>query len=92
MRGARESSSKAQLVAEPEYFSRVVHYIHLNLFPAGLTEGPSKYTFNGHRELMGKTRTPFCDVDEALLCFGGTFKKRRPGVFCIVQSSRHSPF
>ena len=72
-----QSRYKAKLIDEPEYLSRIIHYIHLNPIRAGLTEDPSKYTFSGHRELMGKTRTPLCDVDEALLCFGRTAKSAR---------------
>jgi REP element-mobilizing transposase RayT len=68
---------KAKLIDEPEYLSRVINYIHLNPIRAGLTEDPSKYTFSGHRELMGKIRRPLCDVDEALLCFGRTVKSAR---------------
>ena len=59
-----QSRYKARLIDEPEYLSRVIHYIHLNPVRAGLTEDPSKYTFSGHRELMGKVRTPLCDVDK----------------------------
>ena len=72
-----QSRYKAKLIDEPEYLSRVIHYIHLNPIRAGLTEDPSKYTFSGHRELMGKIRRPLCDVDEALLCFGRTVKSAR---------------
>jgi len=72
-----QSRYKAKLIDESEYLPRVIHYIHLNPVRAGLTEDPSKYTFSGHREFMGKIRRPVCDVDEALLCFGGTVKSAR---------------
>ena len=72
-----QSRYKAKLIDEPEYLSRVIHYIHLNPVRAGLTEDPSEYTFSGHRELMGKIRKPLCDVDEALLCFGRIVKSAR---------------
>ena len=68
---------KARVIDEPDYLSRVIQYIHLNPVRAHLEEDPSRYTFSGHRELMGKVKTPLCDVDEALLCFGPKVKSAR---------------
>ena len=72
-----QSRYKAKLIDQAEYLSRVIHYIHLNPVRAGLTDDPARYTLSGHRELMGKVRTPLCDVDEALLCFGSTVRSSR---------------
>ncbi|MCD4748391.1 MAG: hypothetical protein K8R59_03365 [Thermoanaerobaculales bacterium] len=48
-----------------------------------------EYTLSGHRELMGKIRSPLCDVDEALLGFGDTVKTaRRAYVSDLKQSMK----
>ena len=72
-----QSRYKAKVIEDANYLSRVIQYIHLNPVRVGLAEEPSKYTFSGHRELMGKIKKPLCDVDEALLCFGPTLKPAR---------------
>ena len=72
-----QSRYKAKLIDDPGYLSRVITYIHLNPVRAGLADEPSAYSFAGHRELMGRVRSPLCDVDEALLSFGTTLKSAR---------------
>ena len=72
-----QSRYKAKLIHDQEYLVRIVTYIHLNPVRAGLVEQPADYVFSGHRELMGKIRSPLCDVDEALMVFGETTKAAR---------------
>ena len=80
-----QSRYKAKLIEEPGYLPRVIQYIHLNPVKAGLAEDPSKYTFSGHRELIGKISKPLCDVDESLLCFGQTKKTARRSYLSSVR-------
>jgi putative transposase len=68
---------KARLVDEPGYLPSLIKYIHLNPVRAGVVEDPTRYTFSGHRELMGKVRAGVCNVEEALLSFGPTLKTAR---------------
>jgi len=72
-----QSRYKAKLIHDQDYLFRVISYIHLNPVRAGLVEKPADHVFSGHRELMGKIRSPLCDVDEALMVFGGTTKTAR---------------
>jgi REP element-mobilizing transposase RayT len=58
---------KAKLVDDPRYLDEVILYIHLNPTRAGLGLG---YRLCGHRELVGRSRSPLLDVDDALLGFG----------------------
>ena len=72
-----QSRYKAKLIQDQDYLVRVVTYVHLNPVRAGLAEQPADYVFSGHRELMGKIRSPLCNVDEALSVFGDTAKTAR---------------
>jgi REP element-mobilizing transposase RayT len=63
---------KAKLVAEPAYFATVVAYIHLNPVAAGLVRDPSKYTWSGHRELLGGKGCDLLDADATMILFGAT--------------------
>jgi REP element-mobilizing transposase RayT len=72
-----QSRYKAKLIDAEEYLAQVIVYVHLNPVRAGLAGGPGEYTMSGHRELMGKVRSPLCDVDEALLSFGETVRSAR---------------
>ena len=42
-----------------------------------MVEKPADCLFSGNRELMGKIRSPLCDVDEALMVLGETTKVAR---------------
>ena len=81
------SQYKAKLIQDWGYLVRIVTYIHLNPVRAGLVEQPADYVFSGHRELMGKTRSPLCDVDEALMVFGETTKKARRSYVSAVKQA-----
>ena len=81
-----QSRYKARVIDEPGYLSRVIQYIHLNPVRAHLAEDPSRYSFSGHRELMGTVKNPLCDVDEALLCFGPKVKSAQRS---YASSIRH---
>ena len=84
-----QSRYKAKLIEDQAYLVRIVTYIHLNPVRAGLVEQPAEYTLSGHRELMGKIRSPLCDVDEALVVFGETVKTaRRAYVSDLKQSMK----
>jgi hypothetical protein len=64
-------------VETPEFFSRLVVYIHLNPVVAGLVEDPADFVFSGHRELLGKVRDPLIDVEGVLAEFGDSVRKAR---------------
>ncbi len=62
-------------------------YIHLNPVRAGLAGQPAEYTLSGHRELMGKIRSPMCDADESLLAFGPTVKTARRAYVGVLKQA-----
>ena len=84
-----QSRYKARLLEDESYLVRVITYTHLNPVRAGLAEQTAGYTLSGHRELMGKIRSPLCDVDEALLAFGQSTKSaRRRYVSALKQAMK----
>ena len=72
-----QSRYQARLVEDQQYLDQVIIYIHLNPVRAGLTDDPAEYRLCGHRELLGKVRSPLVDVDDALICFGETARRAR---------------
>jgi putative transposase len=61
-----QSRYKAKLLESPEYFDRLIAYIHLNPVVAGLVDDPTNHAFCGHRELLGRARDPLTDVTGVL--------------------------
>ncbi len=72
-----QSRYQARLVEDQQYLDQVIIYIHLNPVRAGLVDDPAEYRLSGHRELLGKVRSPLVDVDDALMCFGDTVRRAR---------------
>jgi REP element-mobilizing transposase RayT len=72
-----QSRYQARLVEDQQYLDQVIIYIHLNPVRAGLVDDSADYRLCGHRELLGKVRSPLADVDDALICFGDTVRRAR---------------
>jgi len=72
-----QSRYQARLVEDQQYLDQVIIYIHLNPVRAGLVDDSANYQLCGHRELLGKVRSPLADVDDALICFGDTVRRAR---------------
>lgn len=72
-----QSRYQARLVEDQQYLDQVIIYIHLNPVRAGLVDDSANYRLCGHRELLGKVRSPLADVDDALICFGDTVRRAR---------------
>jgi len=64
-------------VEDQQYLDQVIIYIHLNPVRAGLVDDSVDYKLCGHREMLGKVRSPLVDVDDALICFGETVRQAR---------------
>jgi len=61
---------RAQLVTEREWIARLIAYIHFKPVAAELTRSAFSYRLCGHRELLGRSRTPLAGVPAALAYFG----------------------
>ena len=72
-----QSRYQARLVEDQQYLDQVIIYIHLNPVRAGLVDDSVNYKLCGHREMLGKVRSPLVDVDDALICFGDTVRQAR---------------
>jgi REP element-mobilizing transposase RayT len=72
-----QSRYQARLVEDQQYLDQVIIYIHLNPVRAGLVDDSVDYKLCGHREMLGKVRSPLVDVDDALICFGETVRQAR---------------
>jgi len=83
-----QSRYKARLVESPEYFDRLIAYIHLNPVAAGLIDDPADHVFSGHRELLGKVRNPLADVDGVLALFGDTVRPARRAYVRTIKGAR----
>ena len=68
---------RAKMVKDQRYLDQLLIYIHLNPVHAGLVSDPAQYPWSGHRELLGKIKTPIVDVDEVLRVFGTTRRTAR---------------
>jgi putative transposase len=68
---------KAKLVTDQRYYDQLLSYIHLNPVSAGIVVDPADYRWSGHRELIGKVKTPIVDIDEVLRVFGKTRRAAR---------------
>lgn len=81
---------KAILVEDERYLQQLIAYIHLNPVSAGMAKDPAEFTWSGHRELLGLTRDPLADVDEALLLFGSQRAAARQGYVRILRGAREA--
>ncbi|RPI01627.1 MAG: hypothetical protein EHM71_16200 [Zetaproteobacteria bacterium] len=61
---------RARFVEDEKYLHQLLAYIHLNPVGAGLVDDPAKYTWSGHREIIGKVESGLVDLDEVLMMFG----------------------
>lgn len=81
-----QSRYKAKYVEDGSYLSQLVLYVHLNPVKAGVTGDPDEYDFGGHREIKRKVRNALVNIDEALLCFGGSRKEARRSYLRAIRA------
>jgi REP element-mobilizing transposase RayT len=79
---------KAKLVEDQRYFDRLVVYIHLNPVVAGVVSDPADHLTCGHREALGKVRTPIMDVDQTLSGFGDDRRRARRSYARAIKGAR----
>jgi putative transposase len=73
-----ENRYKSILCDEDNYLLALIRYIHLNPVRAKIVatiEQLNRYSWSGHRTLIGKAKHPWMDVDHALSGFGTTRRK-----------------
>lgn len=73
-----ENRYKSILCDEDNYLLALIRYIHLNPIRAKIVttiEQLNRYSWSGHRTLIGKAKHPWMDVDHALSEFGTTRRK-----------------
>ena len=68
---------KAKLVEDQRYLDQLLIYIHLNPVSAGLVHDPADHRWSGHREVLGRVKSPIVDVDEVLRVFGTSRRSAR---------------
>lgn len=82
-----QSRYQARLVDDQMYFDQLLLYVHLNPVRAGIVGDPKDHVFCGHRELIGKVRSPLVDVDEALLGYGRTLKTAQKAYLNLINAA-----
>ena len=73
-----ENRYKSILCDEDAYLLALVRYIHLNPMRAGIVktvEELDRYSWSGHRTIIGKTKHSWMDTDYILARFGDTRRK-----------------
>jgi REP element-mobilizing transposase RayT len=73
-----ENRYKSILCDEDNYLLALVRYIHLKPLRANIVrtiEELDRYSFCGHRTIIGKAKHPWTDADYVLLQFGATRRK-----------------
>lgn len=73
-----ENRYKSILCDEENYLLALVRYIHLNPIRAGIVktiEQLDRYTWSGHRTIIGKAKYPWMDIESVLSQFGSTRRK-----------------
>ena len=83
-----QSRYKARLVEDGGYFDHLMVYIHLNPVTAGLVNDPAEYSFCGHRELLGKVKSPLIDVDGVLAGYGEGVRAARRAYVKALKGAR----
>jgi REP element-mobilizing transposase RayT len=66
-----QSRYRARVITTDEYFRQVVAYVHLNPVSASIVDDPARYTFSGHREILGLCRPHILDRTAVLAAFSG---------------------
>jgi REP element-mobilizing transposase RayT len=88
---------KSIVCQEDRYFQKLVGYIHLNPYRAGLVhslEELDTYKWSGHSVLMSRIRNDWQDRDYVLSCFGETEGAARQSYMRFVEeqsSIGHQP-
>ena len=85
-----QSRYKAKMVKDGRYPEQLIVYIHLNPVVAGLVDDPGRYTFSGHRELLGKVRRPLIDVEGVLAVYGETVRAARRAYVRALKGARQA--
>ncbi len=65
-----QSRYRARVIDSDLYFRQVIAYVHLNPVAAGVVDDPARYSFSGHRELLGLVRPHVVDRSAVLSAFG----------------------
>jgi REP element-mobilizing transposase RayT len=60
---------KAKEVSDDGYLMQLVAYVHLNPVKAGLAERADDYRWSGHRDVIGRRKTPIVAVEDVLLLY-----------------------
>jgi REP element-mobilizing transposase RayT len=87
-----QSRYKARLVEDQRYLLQLIAYIHLNPVTAGLASDPAEFHYSGHRELLGRARTPLIDVDGVLELFGATTRSARRSYLEFLKRDGAGPW
>ena len=61
---------KAKEVNDDGYLMQLVAYVHLNPVKAGLAARADDYRWSGHRDVIGRRKTPIVAVEDVLLLYG----------------------
>jgi putative transposase len=64
-----QSRYRARVITTDEYFRQVVAYVHLNPVSAGIVDDPSRYSYSGHREILGLCQPHVVDRSTVLSAF-----------------------
>ncbi len=83
---------KAKLVKDQRYLDGLLAYIHLNPVTAGIVDDPAGYRWSGHREILGRVRSPVTDSDEVLVLFGETRRSARRAYVRAIKTAVEEPW
>jgi len=83
-----ESRYKAKLVEEESYLYQLIGYVHLNPVAAGLVEDPARWTWSGHREILGRVSDPMVDLEATLAMYGDSAAAARRSYTRTLRSFR----
>jgi len=83
---------RAKLVEDQRYLDGLLAYIHLNPVSAGIVDDPAEYRLSGHREILGRVRTPVADSDEVLALFGETRRSARRAYVRSIKGTVEEPW
>ena len=83
---------RAKLVKDQRYLDGLLAYIHLNPVTAGIVDDPADYCWSGHREILGRVRSPVTDSDEVLVLFGKTRRSARRAYVRAIKTAVEEPW
>jgi REP element-mobilizing transposase RayT len=87
-----QSRYRARVITTDQYFRQVVAYVHLNPVAAGIVEDPARYSFSGHRELLGLCRPYVVDRVEVYAVFGAAGDEAAADYVSWVRSVAEARF